>query len=104
MPTVNPTRMTYRMPTQRVDATPIDGPLAANFYVDSVNILAMPGSLNPGGEYTVLFADLGWQPTPGTTHVLYLTALEGDLESAPSASVEVRFVGEPSPPTFLDVS
>lgn len=104
MPTVNPTSMSYRMPTQRTDATNIDGPLASNFYVDGLNILSMPGELNPGGEYTVLFADLGWQPTPGTTHVLHLTALEGELESAPSASVEVRFMGEPNPPTFLDVS
>lgn len=97
--TINPTRMRWRMPTQRVDQTTISGTLAANIYIDGVQILTYPSSLNPGEEAAFLFADLGWEPTPGVAHQLTLTAQEGPLESAHSEPVEFSFVGEPLPPT-----
>lgn len=102
----NPTRLHFTMPTARVDGTEIapDTVMNANLYVDGVNILSIPGSLNPGGAYTFLFADLGWQGTPGAVHALTLTALDGTLESNPSAAVEVQFVGKPNPPVGLSVS
>lgn len=100
----NPTKLTFTMPTSRVDASTIDGALNANMYVDGVNILSIPGSLNPGGTYTFLFADLGWQGTPGEVHAITLTAVEGALESAPSNAVEVQFVGKPDAPVGLSVS
>ena len=102
----NPTRLTFTMPTARVDGSGItpDTALNANLYVDGVNILSIPGSLNPGGIYTFLFADLGWQGTPGGVHAITLTAVEGALESAPSNAVEVQFVGKPDAPVGLSVS
>jgi hypothetical protein len=102
----NPTRLTFTMPTARVDESVIaEGTaLNANLYVDGVNIVSIPGDLNPGGTYTFLFADLGWQGTPGVVHGISVTALEGALESAPSEPVEVQFVGKPLPPAGLSVS
>lgn len=100
----NPTRFSWRMPTTRVDDTQIDGPLATNIYIDGSPIASYPSSLNPGDTAEMLFADLAWQPTPGQFHTLTLTAQEGDLESAQSAGVEFRFVGNPQPPTLLSVS
>ena len=102
----NPTRLTFRMPTGRVDGTVIalDTVMNANLYVDGVNILSIPGYLNPGGEYTFLFADLGWQGTPGEVHGISVTALIGTLESLPSLPVEVQFLGNPEAPVGLSVS
>lgn len=102
----NPTRLTFTMPTQRVDGSEIapDTVMFSNLYVDGVNILSIPADLNPGGQYTFLFADLGWEPTAGAVHGIHLTAVEGSLESGPSATVEVQFVGKPQPPAGLSVS
>ena len=102
----NPKQITFTMPTERVDESLIaEGTvLNSNLYVDGVNILSIPGALNPGGVYTFLFAELGWQGTPGQVHGISVTALEGLLESDPSAAVEVQFVGKPQPPVGLSVS
>lgn len=106
MPFLNPTRLTFQMPTSRVDGTDIaaDVVMNSNLYVDGVNILSIPGDLNPGGSYAFLFADLGWQATPGQVHAISVTALIGTLESAPSTSVEVQFLGNPNAPVGLSVS
>lgn len=104
MPFKNPTRLSFVMPTERVDSTSIDGPLSANVYMDGVQIVTYPSALNPGAEAAMLFSELGWEPTPGATHVLTVTAKEGALESAQSLPVEVQFVGKPQPPVGLSVS
>lgn len=99
----NPTRFSFRMPTERVDGSQIDGVLAANVYIDGEVIAAYPSALNPGGTGEMLFEDLAWAPTAGQTHVLTLTAQEGEMESAPSVGVEFRFFGQPLPPAILAV-
>lgn len=98
---INPTRFNWRMPTTRVDGTTLDGPLATNIYIDGQPIAAYPAALNPGGEAEMLFADLGWEPTPGQAHALTLTAQEGEFESAQSNALEFTFVGNPLPPTLV---
>lgn len=100
----NPTKITFRMPVQRTDGTEIDTQVHANLYVDREALISIPGDLNPGGTYTVEFAVLGWDPTPGTLHELTLTALEGPLESEHSEPVTVQFVGKPLPPDSFDAS
>lgn len=94
----NPTRITFTMPTQRVDGSDLDGTLAANVYMDGVQIVTYPSALNSGETAQMLFADLGWEPTLGQTHAATVTALEDGRESAPSNAVEFRFVGKPNPP------
>jgi hypothetical protein len=92
------------MPTEREDNSEIDGPLAANIYIDGNPIASYPTSLNPGATAEMLFADLAWAPIPAQTHVLSLTAQEGSLESAHTPGVEIRFLGKPLAPTSLSVS
>ena len=101
---INPRTLRFTMPSNRTDGTSLEGTaLNANLYIDGVNVLSIPGELNPGGEYTLLFADLGWVPTPGAEHILYLTALADGLESAPSGSLEIQFVSAPQAPFGLEV-
>jgi hypothetical protein len=100
----NPTRISWVMPTERVDNSQIDGVLAANIYIDDNQIASYPSALNPGATAEMLFADLAWTPTPAATHVVTVTAQEGNLESAPSTGVEIRFLGKPLAPTSLSVS
>ena len=100
----NPTRISFNMPTERTDGSTLDGTLAANVYMDGSPIASYPSALNPGETAAMLFADLGWQPTPGQTHAVTITALEDGRESAPSNAVEFRFVGKPNPPLNVAVS
>lgn len=98
----NPTRFTWTHSGERTDGSATTT-LAYNAYIDGAYLVSFPGNLNPDGTYEMLFADLGWEPTPGAVHTFSLTAHEPatGLESDPSAPVEISWVGKPHAPEAL---
>lgn len=100
----NPTRFKWTHSGQRTDGSPATA-LVYRAYIDGEAIADFPGTLNPDGSYEMLFADLGWQHTPGAVHTFELTALETatGLESAPSPAQEISWVGNPRAPEAVTV-
>jgi len=95
------TNLTWTAPTENTDGSPIDYELAYNLYIDGVQALAFPGTLNPDGRYSFAAADVPQLQEPGT-YELTLTAFNTnvpDIESDPSNALTLTVVAVPLAPT-----
>jgi len=104
---VNPESISWQAPTQNTDGSPVKGPLTYNLYRadneadlvrDPANyFLALPGSLNPDGNYEAALPDF-----PEGRHVIALTAvdIDGD-ESELSNDLGFRIGIAPNAPVLL---
>lgn len=100
----NPRRLNWTAPTENTDGTAIDYELNYNLLVDGQEVASFPGTLNPNGQYEMLFADLAYDFELERTYTIALTAFSvanPERESAPSASIDIRFFKIPNPPFNL---
>lgn len=88
----------WTAPTQNTDGSPITQQLTYNLYIDGVNTLGFPGTLNQDGRYSFPLADVGAMQSDGT-YELYLTAVDEDGdESDPSNSISIQQITRTNPP------
>lgn len=98
------TKLEWTAPTENTDGTPIDYELSYNLYIDGVNTIALPGTLNPDGSFMALLADIAALAAPAT-YVLTLTAFsvaEPGLESVESSSITIIRRALPLAPSDVD--
>ena len=89
----------WNAPTERTDGSPIEGALTYNLYIDGIQLVTFPGSLNPDGSYEFK------RDFAHGDYVAEITALDSEgLESDKSNSVPFTVRSAPKAPTSLTVS
>lgn len=98
-------KISWSAPTENVDGTPINYELSYNLYINGINSLVLPGTLNQDGKFEAELGVIAALDAIGT-YVLTLTAFNVDtpaIESAESNSVTVITVAVPLEPADLSL-
>ena len=95
---VEVTQITWTAPTLNTDGSPITQQLTYNLYIDGVQSLNFPGTLNQDGSYSFPLADVAMMQADGE-YTLMLTAVDEDGdESDPSGSLLITRLQRPNSP------
>lgn len=97
------TEIKWTAPTQNTDGSPITQNLVYNLYIDGVNTMGFPGTLNPNGQYSFPLDQVAAMAAPGD-YTLTLTAVDEDGdESDPSNAIVVTSLSPvPNAPAGLE--
>jgi len=91
--------ISWTAPTENTDGSPITQALNYNLYIDGVNQLSFPGTLNPDGRYTFPLDQVSGMQLDAD-YTLTLTAVDEDGdESDPSNAIVVTRLARPNAPT-----
>jgi len=96
------TKISWNAPTVNTDGSAVTDALTYNLYIDAVNMLSFPGSLNTEGKYEFPLADVPAIESPNT-YAFELTAVDaGGDESGKSNAIDiVRVETVPNAPSGL---
>jgi hypothetical protein len=104
------TFLTFTLPTQNTDGTPITKALSATAFIDTVTppvksfpVPAANIAAAAAGVVTVTFVELGFTPVAATDYFVDVTVTDADGTSSPSASLQFGYSVVPKAPTSLKV-
>lgn len=103
------TKVSFTVPINNTDGTPITEALTAVVFIDTVNppvkSYQVPASigLTPGAAVSVTFAQLGFVPAPGTDYFAGAEVSDADGTSVLSTVFAFKYEVVPNAPTGFTV-
>jgi len=111
MPALNPQNLSWTAPTENVDGSPIDYPLAYTLGIGDpggpyTEVASFPGALNPDGMYEAPLPDFDFPEDVVQAIVLRaFNTQQPDVQSAWTNEVEIFVTGKlPNAPTGFSAS